>query len=275
MSALQVLEGGRDQMGAAERSEADWETLRAEALRLADAGVKKATIAQLFDVHRSTVYDWMNGRRRPVVKAEKEIVEPQAKVSDEVDAAPLLDYVAAHGGLGAYMARMMPWDQERTSDDWEGRLERTDDEDRMVRRTDARLRVAAQRGTIDYYFVDEICCEVLNVHPSAVYGEAWFELLPDPPMPAPEVLLMEERLGRFVRDDEVVVQCDIDGWKVVARADHTFKNKRVLSLDIARQIRKDHAAGESCRSIAARVGTTRQAVERIISGRSYRDTEAA
>lgn len=34
---------------------------------------------------------------------------------------------------------------------------------------------AEKRGDIDLFMADEFCCDVLGVHPSAVYGTDWFD----------------------------------------------------------------------------------------------------
>lgn len=233
------------------------EELVAEAIYRAAEGESQASIARSFGVSYSAVSRWVR----------------EGRGSDWIDPQPLLDYLDERGGLTEVFAKYMP-----TADDGEGfrqELQRSDEEKALAHRTSHRIADARRRKRIDYFQADELCCDVLRVHPSEVWGEAWFDLLPEAPERPYEVLLMEDRLDRFVRDDEMVVQCEVNGWKVVPRAEVARRPSKVLSLEIAREIRKDREAGESCRSIARRLGVDRKTIERIVNGRSYREEEAA
>lgn len=54
-------------------------------------------------------------------------------------------------------------------------VERTAAELAMYQRADDWLFEARQSGLIDYYVADEISCQILNTHPSLIYGSQWWD----------------------------------------------------------------------------------------------------
>lgn len=54
-------------------------------------------------------------------------------------------------------------------------FDRTTEEERFVLKLEQRMTRALKRGWIDMYQADEICCDVLGMHPVEIYGTEWFE----------------------------------------------------------------------------------------------------
>ena len=49
----------------------------------------------------------------------------------------------------------------------------------LEQRNLTRVRTAIEAGEIDVYWADEVACEVLRMHPSQIWGEAWFNVPPE------------------------------------------------------------------------------------------------
>ena len=101
-----------------------------------------------------------NRERRPSVTAPR------------LPAEPLLEYIAGAGGVGAQVPGLSvpALDGEAGS----GVVVRTAAELELIRWARVRLANAKVRGFISAYTADEVCINLLGVHPCMVWGEAWW-----------------------------------------------------------------------------------------------------
>jgi hypothetical protein len=74
---------------------------------------------------------------------------------ERLSSAPIMDAIDARGGLGELTHRLAVTDRELN----------------RIRRAYHR---AQADGTVTYVCADWLCCRLLRLHPSLVYGEEWW-----------------------------------------------------------------------------------------------------
>lgn len=104
-------------------------------------------------------------------EANNKSVDPDYRMPNRLPTAPLIAYVEARGGLDAVFAIDPPRFYKQKRD---GSNAYTKEGDNLWHVLFGKVPASGYR----WWWIDEFCIEILQVHPCEVYGDAWFEPVP-------------------------------------------------------------------------------------------------
>lgn len=149
-----------------------------------------------------------------------------------IPVAPLERAIAARGGLAA----VVPHSEVEDPESGQMLASYSLEEKRIYIRTRDRLATARKAGgDIDLFIADDICCTVLNVHPSAVYGTDWF------------LFGVKDELAKIT------------------------PSRVKLNADLVKEIRERAQAGEKVTHLAAEYGVKHNTIGDLIHYRTWRN----